>query len=353
MAKPYLQSIHATNYRVLKDLALSGCRRINVIGGLNSTGKTTLLEAIFTFMDRGNVENVIRPLPWRQLPRTLTFAHRFVFSDNTDNMTLRGETRDGKAEVNFLWGPISFPQTSSLELSPSNQLSFSNAFSEGLTTQITHGGRVVLKRSSADQLGGVVVNDQVNVPEQPPPSAMLSRYTMNLGTDLADRFSKIAGEGRKREIVRLASMLNEDVIDVELLQIDGKGVLHVETKEEALIPAVLAGDGVLTMLAIGMAIIASPRGILLLDEFDASIHFSRLRDTWRTISRLSREYECQVFAATHSRECIDAAVEGVEDDGASSDLAYFRLDRVDGKIVATKYLYDELLNAGREHWEIR
>ena len=55
------------NYRVFDDLEISGLSRINLIGGKNNSGKTSLLEALFLLSGGGNAQmlmntNVIREL---------------------------------------------------------------------------------------------------------------------------------------------------------------------------------------------------------------------------------------------------------------------------------------------------
>ncbi|HFC93533.1 MAG TPA: ATP-binding protein, partial [Leucothrix mucor] len=45
---------------------------------------------------------------------------------------------------------------------------------------------------------------------------------------------------------------------------------------------------------------------LFIDEIDNGIHFSILDTIWKTILTLSKELNVQVFATTHSKECIES-----------------------------------------------
>ena len=70
-----LKSLRIRNYRVFKDLKVDGLQRINLIAGKNSSGKTSLLEAVFLlaqgrlpqlpayFADRSLVLNKLLNLP--------------------------------------------------------------------------------------------------------------------------------------------------------------------------------------------------------------------------------------------------------------------------------------------------
>ena len=48
-------------------------------------------------------------------------------------------------------------------------------------------------------------------------------------------------------------------------------------------------------------------GALLVDEIENGIHHSMAADMWRFILDVVRELDVQVFATTHSYECIQAA----------------------------------------------
>ena len=48
---PYIHSLTIKNYRSLHNCKLP-LRLINIIGGMNGVGKTSLLEVVFTLLDR-------------------------------------------------------------------------------------------------------------------------------------------------------------------------------------------------------------------------------------------------------------------------------------------------------------
>jgi len=81
----------------------------------------------------------------------------------------------------------------------------------------------------------------------------------------------------------------------------------------------------------------------LIDEIDAGLHFSVLPEVWRIIVAASVEYSVQIFATTHSYECIDAAVKGSA--GNDDKLALFRLTRRDGDIRATRVEHEGIRSA--------
>ena len=75
-------------------------------------------------------------------------------------------------------------------------------------------------------------------------------------------------------------------------------------------------------------------------------------DLWRFIFRLSRSLNAQVFATTHSWDCIEAFQRAAREDHQEEGLL-IRLESKKGKIGVTLYDEQELTIATREHIEVR
>ena len=74
-----------------------------------------------------------------------------------------------------------------------------------------------------------------------------------------------------------------------------------------------------------------------------------VQKVWRAIAEAARQFDVQVFATTHSFECIGAAHQAFSEDlpGLQDDLRLHRLDRVNGDTVAKTY-DREILGAAME-----
>jgi AAA15 family ATPase/GTPase len=104
------------------------------------------------------------------------------------------------------------------------------------------------------------------------------------------------------------------------------------------IPLPIMGGGVQRALSILLAIGSAENGVVLIDEIENGIHHSALKDLWAVIAEASRVFNCQLFATTHSDECIRAAHEAFKK-SKSYDLMLYRLERKNGSINAV--MYDE------------
>lgn len=60
-----IKSISISNFKGLENFKINELGQINLLGGKNNAGKSTILEAIFFYHDRLNPANVMRNYSWR------------------------------------------------------------------------------------------------------------------------------------------------------------------------------------------------------------------------------------------------------------------------------------------------
>ena len=96
-----------------------------------------------------------------------------------------------------------------------------------------------------------------------------------------------------------------------------------------------------------LAMMNAKDGILLVDEFENGLHWSVQEEVWEKLFVLAEKLNVQVFATTHSRDCVQAFSE-VWNTQADQG-AYFRLfqgeDQIrvqeyDAELLADSFTYD-------------
>lgn len=227
MASPYIKDIKVKNYRIFEHFEADGFRRVNLIGGVNGGGKSTLLESLFFMMDRGNVLALLRPLQWRQLPVSLNFARETLYSNEKEkSLSITSTTREGRSEVRYIWEPQRLPQNHAVNIgtggpngAPPSLDAKSDSSMEGFTAEVRESNRVVLRRGMVPEPDGFKGVDFLNEPIVVPNCVMLGRYTMHYANDIAQRYSEVARAGRKAEIIDMARRVNSQITDLELFQI--------------------------------------------------------------------------------------------------------------------------------------
>jgi AAA15 family ATPase/GTPase len=109
------------------------------------------------------------------------------------------------------------------------------------------------------------------------------------------------------------------------------------------------GDGVAHALQIALQIHAAQGGFLLIDEFENGLHYSIQEKVWEMVFALAEELDIQVFATTHSRDCISSfaavAHRNKATEGMLIRMGRSALKGDNNKVIGTPYTEEELAAA--------
>ena len=122
-----------------------------------------------------------------------------------------------------------------------------------------------------------------------------------------------------------------------------------------MLPFTQLGQACARTLEIYCEIFANRPKILLIDEIENGLYFEGMEDFWKGLMAVLEDQDVQLFATTHSRECMEAAYKAAAS-MEGDPLRFLRLDRrVDdpGKIVATTFGKDEMQTAIEFNREMR
>ena len=138
-------------------------------------------------------------------------------------------------------------------------------------------------------------------------------------------WDRVLTEGRESEAIEAMTLLEEELESIHFLTSDNSrartgraGVLLGFRGAGRRVPLGSYGDGMRRLLALSLALIQAANGVLLIDEIDAGLHWTVMEDMWRLVIDTARKSSLQVFATTHSADCIRGLASLVE---SHADLA--------------------------------
>ena len=125
---------------------------------------------------------------------------------------------------------------------------------------------------------------------------------------IEDIWAKIAMTDVEKKIIEALKIVDERIEKFSFIKNDSrKYAPYVHLKEEkANMPISEMGDGMTHILNMIIALLGCENGILLLDEAESGLHYTTQHKLWKLIFELSEKYHVQVFATTHSVDCIRA-----------------------------------------------
>ncbi len=172
--------------------------------------------------------------------------------------------------------------------------------------------------------------------------------------ELARRFDHwTLREQDELRFVEFCKSIDDRIRSIRPKEHTGVRMLYVSIGLPELIPLPLLGEGLNRLIEIYGAIIGEGANIVLIDEIENGLHWKALPKVWQGIRAVVDSEDVQIFATTHSLECINAAVE-VFKGPPLDDLAVHRLERrEDGEIhcvTMDETTLEQMLEGG---WEVR
>ena len=375
-----LQSLHIKNYRNLKELQIDSLSQINLINGENNTGKTSLLEALAIYANNVNLESLCQMIESRgerlhQNNREIDISSAFdffssIFTDRDIN------TADEKA--------IIIGEKSDFQI----KIQFLAYFDEIINEQGERKRkRIIINDNNAKQYPdykiGLMINSDI-IPMEYFSSSMPLSYRINrareekevahseyISTNNIDKeinaklFDNIILTEQEKSVIKALNIIEPNIEGLAFIDdrenvrsFNGSrdksrnAVVKIKNKTERL-PIKSMGDGINRILTIILAMVNCQNGFLLIDEFENGLHYKVQEKLWEIIFKLAKDLNVQVFATTHSSDCINSFSRVLDDNEYNVTGQFIRLDNRDGIIQPEIINSDVLKIADNQKIELR
>jgi hypothetical protein len=121
---------------------------------------------------------------------------------------------------------------------------------------------------------------------------------------LRESWDLVSIAARESEIIEVMKIINPNFLEIVPLIIQ-PGFLVASTEFKQRVPLGSLGEGMCRIFALALALFRSTDGILLIDEIDTGLHYSVMGDMWRVVVETAIQNNIQVFATTHSQDCVN------------------------------------------------
>jgi len=346
------RSLNISNFRGITNLEANSLSQINLLVGPNNAGKTTILEALFLLtgsnpdipisvnVHRGISAMRVELSPWGEMPWNSLFGN----FDTTKKIEIFAVDREDQ-RVGFTAEEKPFSEYQ-LDLFSSTSTSSDIASRSGLKKL-----RITFSRNSQSFESDISFDqskfkfDSKEVIPSVCPLFFLPAGGVN-SKDLNERYGLLVEKGLEIDLLKTLQMIEPKIKGIYSVTIAGVpqlliGVEGVVRK----IPIQYLGSGTNRLAMFAIHLLSLESGILLIDEIENGLYYKSLPHVWKILGELSRSRNIQIFATTHSDECVAAAHEVLSEIGSD-----FSVWRVDAKPSATKmFKFDrELLDTALE-----
>jgi AAA15 family ATPase/GTPase len=359
-----LRSFTLKNFRCFQNLTLEPLERVNLIAGKNNVGKTSLIEAIFIFINPNNPQSFIQVDSVRGIAKRSRFEdieemRGFFFNQDGNNsielQTLAENNVECTLTIRFAESEEAqklrhslFNDEIDLIVANDQQLLEIRPYDTLVLEYQDETNKKIYSHLSLTVNGGLVGKYGG---EKFPSSIYLTTGTRSPRED-TQRFSNLERVGRQDEVLQTLRLLEPRLQRLTLLVMDREPIIYGDIGMRELVPLPLMGEGIGRLFSIILAIANAKGGTILIDEIENGLHYSVMTDVWKAIADAARRADTQIFATTHSLECIKAAHEAF-DSSEKYDFRYHRLERVNDEIRAFTYDRETLATSDEMNLEMR
>ena len=333
-----LENFDVEEYRGFKKLHVDGLRRVNLIVGRNNSGKTSLLEAAHLLLSWGDLSSLLGTAIRRgetmvireqnQLRPDLSHCFHGHLLNGSQRFRLEGNTT-GSITVSF------GSEAAKVLIDANPNLGMQS--SEQTILLETPTRKVVFDLVNQSQRISTHSNQQIDVNK----CVFLSTDSLS-NQELAGLWDQVTLKGLDGGVRDALRIIEPDVESVHALTglspqvfyhpqvyssrpnmfvIGMKGVKYR-------VPLGSLGDGMKRILGLTVAILSTDSGAVFIDEIDTGLHHSIMKQLWAIVVDRAREFGVQVFATTHSWDCIQGLAELCEENEmVRSEVAVHKLDR--------------------------
>ena len=328
----YLEKIEISGFKRFSQLKFEDLGMINVFLGSNNTGKTSILESIFSFACGNNLRPLIDSgiLREKEINGPYDFAEKLMggfydFKNAPFSFSFNAQIGSQKFNVKHTLSPFDIYN----ELLPhfESSLDKETSYNEGGLQFVD--GKLVESRSSTPivkwnvDINGKKTNQDIHYP-----------YGFNLDNSTKPiklgRYIDILHHRNQNQNVQIfASLKREGILDnfidevkttfkrVENIDVipypDGKsGPVVFKIKNRGNLPIYNFGDGLVRWYNILGGMLLYQNAIHCIEEIDSTFHPTAQIELVKNLVKYSEKFSNQVFLTSHSLEFVDNMLDAIE-----------------------------------------
>lgn len=379
MSTGSLDSITIHKFRGVRDLELKDLGQINLLVGINNSGKTSVLEALSIYCHPLDIRVWLSTARQREqeyrVSRTPSLdALQWLFSH--DLFPDREQLKTGAVSI---FGSGSFPvkqmkatyeEIEGMFVSEKRRrlVSGDDQLAESEDEQIGDSEDLLelkkglnLKVELYTEQLNLFDSEEANIIEEyqlweheflfrasgkREPSLLTSVVTPASHRSDIGQF-RLLSEARfhnfKSDVLDLLRQMDHNISDIEILlspeSVSSRFNIYIQHERLGLAPVSTFGDGVRRLLHIALKLASVKGGIFLIDELESTIHTEALQNSFNWLVKWCKEMDVQLFATTHSLEAVDALLDVTE---YESDLVLYRLEPKEMQTRVVRHGWDRL-----------
>lgn len=351
-----------SNFRHFNEVELKNIKQVNLFVGKNSAGKSVLLEALLLFFTQMSPKY----LPEIHNTRQEDWDSRESSIDRSPLRHLfRNHILPEMGERGFTLGSENDPRSFEAIISPffierDGIMSTYIPIEEGnndIDPEFIEPFLVIKRKDSSSRVVrvsryGIGNRSRFTVRSESPESVFFVPTRGVSDEETAKLWDAISLTESEKDVIQGLQLIEPNVEGVAFVGSDKARVALVKLSN-TLEPVSLKslGDGMSRVLQIILSLVNAKNSVLLVDEFENGLHWGIQEAVWELVFKLSQRLNVQVFATTHSRDCI----QGFESAWAEHKNmgSFARISKTPEGVAFKEYSFDLLKDSIETDVEVR
>ena len=317
-----IKSINIQNFKIFKKSKFSDFGQVNLLTGLNNGGKTTLLEALYLAISPSNSDILgLKELRKESFDKKIVIDSFDTIWDNIfylhdksnpiviDTTTDQGDfyrlniTCDRKID-DFIKFVKEDAEDDKDMIDISKSLSNQENSRSALHLDVQKNGHDYTKSVLIASKNGLVGHGEntntIQKVELIPSTARLS------GKNLAKLYSQAVVKNQEKHVMNVLTIFDKEIESIMVLSDANESLINIKRKNEPLMLLSAFGDAMNRMIDLVLRIVNHKDGVVLIDEIENGIHYTKHEAIWTLIFTLAKDFNVQIFATTHRKEMLES-----------------------------------------------
>ncbi|ATX90545.1 AAA family ATPase [Citrobacter portucalensis] len=290
----HFSDIYISKYRQLHQVKIENLAKINIFAGVNNSGKTSLLEAIYLLIKQNDFNGLVEVMRRRGKVSADSLDPEWMIEQLSNNIEISGKFDSQDCSIG-----IKIIDEDSLNIDRSRYISTIE-----IDTKFANFVNTSLNRTFKGR-DREVVTDAIKIVC---PVAFSSPFFLNEPHHYAPYYHKSV---QSKSLPLLINFIKKSILpslrDIRLTDERQRFIVDDENFPEG-VDISSYGEGLQRIFFMSLIFSSAVNGIVLIDEFENALHHSLIKDFSTFIYELSNNFNVQVFITSHSKECIDAFV---------------------------------------------
>lgn len=351
-----LDSFYIKNFRLFKELKIKTLGRVNLITGKNNSGKSCFLEALRVYAANDSLKDLLHSLIEERdqlqfeisiisgsditsMYRHLFYGYQFPKVGGEELEIGYLNHKENKVKLRSTNYSLSETENGKRLVRVDNALKEVNNFFTFPVLEIEQNSKIKPFFSLTEEAKEYVhprmlekISEKPKLNLQFIPTRRLNGKIINFLWDKANVKPNL-----RKEIFNAMRLIDQKIQEVV---VTSDSTIILIYNDELQVPLKSLGDGTIRLFHIILALVNAKDGMLLIDEFENGLHYSVQPKIWDVIFKLAETLNTQVFATTHSRDCIRAFHEIWSKSENNDKGCFFRLDHYPEKDIIRPMFYD-------------